>query len=158
MTYELDWESSGRFLASLEDVWEAACREVFPDREPWYNSTLAMRVAQTGKIRAYVAREDGFIVGWASYQIGESWFQKGVTASCVTLFVLPQHRGGNLGIRLLRESKDYLIATEVDRVVCCASLAGCPETRFRSARAVFRRAGFTPSDEMWEVTKNGLGH
>jgi GNAT superfamily N-acetyltransferase len=154
MTVTHDWECSAVFLGAILDCWEDAMAEVFPDREAWFNYQLATKVGTAGKLRSYVARDGREMVGWAAYALNESWFQKGVTASCVSLYVKPAYRG-TLGGILLRQSASWLVANGVDRVVCSASLAGCPETRFRSARLLFRRLGFTPSDESWELKKHG---
>lgn len=64
-----------------------------------------------GKLRAYTARADGEIIGYASYFVNHNaHYKSSLQAVQDVLYLAPEYRGGRIGFRLIRFADEQLRA------------------------------------------------
>lgn len=100
-------------LRLYEAHWLEVCwrREKF-NLEPDHDRYFALE--RSGALRIYTARENGIIVGYALFVLGQHLHYKAVrVANNDIFFVDPARRGAWLGVKLLKFARDSLKAEGV---------------------------------------------
>jgi hypothetical protein len=69
----------------------------------------AMALHQSGRLRIFTARRDGWLIGLNSFNVGTTLYRKNtITAIALILYILPAERSGLLGYKFLRETDNGL--------------------------------------------------
>lgn len=74
-------------------------------------------LSDAGMLRVYTARVDAQLVGYAAYVVRPHiHYRDSLQAQQDVLFVLPEHRRGLLGVKLIRYADEQLTALGVQKV------------------------------------------
>lgn len=99
------------FTPLLEQHWREVAHYIDLPMSPQWNRYALL--AQAGVMRVYTARIDGRLVGYSVHIVNPSMHYSVLTASEDILFVLPEHRGTLIGLRLIAFADDELQAEGV---------------------------------------------
>lgn len=93
---------------------------------------------------AFVADDGDRIVGMMGGIVVEHFFSRALTASDLVLYVLPQHRGSSVAVRLVRQFEQWAIAAGACEVV----LSVGTELQAERTATLFERLGYARSGIM----------
>ena len=97
----------GEIKPLLEEHWKEIAHYQDIPLDPHWPGYYAAEDA--GKLRIFTVREDGKLVGYAVFFVGNLHYKSTKIATQDILFVLPEHRGLT-GARLIRYCDEYLQA------------------------------------------------
>ena len=115
----------------------------FPDIKPGIDFALYAKMEELGVLRAYVARHEGKMVGYAIFIVADHPHYKGslqATQDCI--FLDKEHRRGWDGINLIRFCDDQLKDEGVDVVYQFTS-------KKPDFSLVLGRLGYEQNQSMW---------
>jgi GNAT superfamily N-acetyltransferase len=92
----------------LERHWEEIAH--FKDVPLAPNWAAYDRAEKSGSLRVYTARKDGALIGYGVFFIGNMHYSTTKIATQDVLFLLPEHRQGGVGYRLIRFCDEQLNA------------------------------------------------
>jgi len=125
---------------------------VFADEMPLAPNFAAYeKLEQLGALRVYTARRDGSLIGYSVCLVSTSLHRPVVEANESLLYVVPEHRGKTVGVRLMRFVEAQLAAEGV-QLLARRSKAGRPELDLGS---MLTRMGYTPVETIYA---RRLGH
>lgn len=105
--------------AELEPLLEAHWAEIarYQDIKLDPDVEAYERLEAEGKVRCYTARDGGALIGYAVFFVrGNLHYRNSLQAIQDVLFVLPQHRAGLAGVRLIKVAEERLKALGVQVV------------------------------------------
>lgn len=96
-----------------------------------------------GRLRVFTARAAGVLIGYAAFVIAHHFHHRqSLRAIHDSLYLVPQHRVGMTGLRLVLFAEKAFAADGIDRVHQCAAI-GSP------ACALFERLGYEPAETIY---------
>lgn len=99
---------------------------------------------------AFVDVEDGSITGWIWGHYAKNIFVDSMQATCISLYVRPQYRNSNRGLKLVQEFIKKAKEDKIDEILLGTN--SMKEEKDREAViTIYKRAGAKPYSSGWGV-------